>query len=235
MLYAVPRIIHVCRYLTEANIYLEVILGVLVEKEKLVEYKDICMLDRHSAASFDRNEFDGKLIIVLENTSTNTGNNVTHTKELLSEARLLSPASRMAVVDIPYLGRRALATLAWHLGESKFLIFQARIDHRRLSCCWFRAAHAPGFVELSQGFSNASRSGFSHTYGCRRASSISKVSLFSAYLLLDDGVPRYSLGGPQERFFDRPNDFPDLLYERVVEAEPLLNEMCRVLGEDIPL
>ncbi|KAF4700617.1 hypothetical protein FOZ63_006437, partial [Perkinsus olseni] len=49
-------------FLTESNLYLEAILGILVVKEKLIDYTDICIIDRHSAVSFDKNSFSGKLI-----------------------------------------------------------------------------------------------------------------------------------------------------------------------------
>ncbi|KAF4726271.1 hypothetical protein FOZ63_032488, partial [Perkinsus olseni] len=190
-------------FLTESNLYLEVILGILVVKEKLVDYTDICIIDRHSAVSFDRNSFSGKLIVVLENTSTNTGNNVTHTKELLADADLLSPESRMAVVDIPYLGRRALATLAWHFGPL---------------VAGFEARMPPVLLNYPEDFPTLPER-------------VLAIHMAAGELLR---LAKYSIGSPQQRFFDRPEDFPRALYQQVVEAEPLLNEMRRILGENIP-
>ncbi|KAF4685907.1 Obg-like ATPase [Perkinsus olseni] len=190
-------------FLTESNLYLEVILGILVVKEKLIDYTDICIIDRHSAVSFDKNSFSGKLIVVLENTSTNTGNNVTHTKELLADADLLSPESRMAVVDIPYLGRRALATLAWHFGPL---------------VAGFEARMPPVLLNYPEDFPTL-------------PDRVLGIHMAAGELLR---LAKYSIGSPQQRFFDRPEDFPRSLYQQVVEAEPLLNEMRRILGENVP-
>ncbi|KAF4662525.1 Obg-like ATPase [Perkinsus chesapeaki] len=190
-------------FLTEGNLYLEVILAVLIEKQKIIGYSDIRLLDRHNAASFDKKSFCGKLVIILENTSTNTGNNVTHTKELLGEANLLSPETRMAVVDIPYLGRRALATLAWHFGPL---------------VAGYEARMPPVLLNYPEDFPTL-------------PDRVLGVHMAAGELIR---MAKYSRGTAKQRFFDIPEDFPRAIYQQVVEAEPLLNEMRRILGERIP-